>query len=135
MLDQLASHPSRIDSVQDLMDITLELDTRYHERKKEKNHHQEKNPEASNSDSSDPKDSSSSNQKKKKNFYFQKRGKLHSSLLNKDFKLKGSEKDEESRRACEPILVGSIVLRPVSKCLRTSLPSHKANLPAREKPV
>ncbi|MBW0476714.1 hypothetical protein O181_016429 [Austropuccinia psidii MF-1] len=28
ILDQLASHPSRIDSLQDLMDITLELDTR-----------------------------------------------------------------------------------------------------------
>ncbi|MBW0475437.1 hypothetical protein O181_015152 [Austropuccinia psidii MF-1] len=52
ILDQLASHPSRIDSLQDLMDITLELDTRYHERKKEKSHHQEKNPEASKSISS-----------------------------------------------------------------------------------
>ncbi|MBW0579475.1 hypothetical protein O181_119190 [Austropuccinia psidii MF-1] len=30
ILDQLASHPSRIDSLQDLMDITLEPDTRYH---------------------------------------------------------------------------------------------------------
>ncbi|MBW0550382.1 hypothetical protein O181_090097 [Austropuccinia psidii MF-1] len=28
ILDQLASHPSRIDSLQDLMDITLKLDTR-----------------------------------------------------------------------------------------------------------
>ncbi|MBW0468949.1 hypothetical protein O181_008664 [Austropuccinia psidii MF-1] len=28
ILDQLASHPSRIDSLQELMDITLELDTR-----------------------------------------------------------------------------------------------------------
>ncbi|MBW0587919.1 hypothetical protein O181_127634 [Austropuccinia psidii MF-1] len=33
ILDQLASHPSRIDPLQNLMDITLELDTRYHERK------------------------------------------------------------------------------------------------------
>ncbi|MBW0549927.1 hypothetical protein O181_089642, partial [Austropuccinia psidii MF-1] len=32
ILDQLASHPSRIDFLQDLMDITLDLDTRYHER-------------------------------------------------------------------------------------------------------
>ncbi|MBW0593741.1 hypothetical protein O181_133456, partial [Austropuccinia psidii MF-1] len=32
ILDQLASHPSNIDSLQDLMDISLELDTRYHER-------------------------------------------------------------------------------------------------------
>ncbi|MBW0470690.1 hypothetical protein O181_010405 [Austropuccinia psidii MF-1] len=34
ILDQFASHPSRIDSLQDLMDVTLELDTRYHERQK-----------------------------------------------------------------------------------------------------
>ncbi|MBW0589861.1 hypothetical protein O181_129576 [Austropuccinia psidii MF-1] len=34
ILDQLASHPSKIDSLQDLMDIRLELDTRYHERKR-----------------------------------------------------------------------------------------------------
>ncbi|MBW0565403.1 hypothetical protein O181_105118 [Austropuccinia psidii MF-1] len=47
ILDQLASHPSRIDSLQDLMEITLELDTRYHERQNEKSHHQEKKPEAS----------------------------------------------------------------------------------------
>ncbi|MBW0538012.1 hypothetical protein O181_077727 [Austropuccinia psidii MF-1] len=47
ILDQLASHPSNIDSLQDLMDVSLELDTRYHERQKEKNHHQEKKPEAS----------------------------------------------------------------------------------------
>ncbi|MBW0471718.1 hypothetical protein O181_011433 [Austropuccinia psidii MF-1] len=33
----MASYPSRIDSLQDLMDVTLELDTRYHERQKEKN--------------------------------------------------------------------------------------------------
>ncbi|MBW0544936.1 hypothetical protein O181_084651 [Austropuccinia psidii MF-1] len=39
IMDQLASHASRIDSLQDLMDVTLELDTRYHERKKGKRHH------------------------------------------------------------------------------------------------
>ncbi|MBW0474988.1 hypothetical protein O181_014703 [Austropuccinia psidii MF-1] len=39
ILDQLASHPSRIDSLQDLRDVTLELDTRYHERQKEENHY------------------------------------------------------------------------------------------------
>ncbi|MBW0576074.1 hypothetical protein O181_115789 [Austropuccinia psidii MF-1] len=57
ILDQLASHPSRIDSLQGLMDINLELEARYHERKKEKNHYQEKNPEASKSISSHPQDS------------------------------------------------------------------------------
>ncbi|MBW0507321.1 hypothetical protein O181_047036 [Austropuccinia psidii MF-1] len=46
--DQLASHPSNIDSLQDLMKISLELDTRYHEKKKGKNHHQEKKPKPQN---------------------------------------------------------------------------------------
>ncbi|MBW0570849.1 hypothetical protein O181_110564 [Austropuccinia psidii MF-1] len=45
ILDQLASHPSNIDSLQELMDVSLELDTRYHERQKEKNHNQENKPE------------------------------------------------------------------------------------------
>ncbi|MBW0555794.1 hypothetical protein O181_095509, partial [Austropuccinia psidii MF-1] len=79
ILDQLASHPSNIDSLNNLMDITLDLDTRYHERQKEKK------PEALKSNSS------SSSHKKKKNF--QKRDKPHSSLLNKDFKLMNSEKE------------------------------------------
>ncbi|MBW0474592.1 hypothetical protein O181_014307 [Austropuccinia psidii MF-1] len=90
ILDLLASHPSRIDSIQDLMDITLELDTRYHERQKEKSHHQEKNPEASKSNSSHPQNSSSSSQKK---MNFQKRDKPHSSSLNNNFKLIDSEKE------------------------------------------
>ncbi|MBW0590407.1 hypothetical protein O181_130122 [Austropuccinia psidii MF-1] len=59
ILDQLSSHPSRIDSLADLMDITLEPDTRYHERTKEKIHHQEKSPEASKSNYSHPQNSSS----------------------------------------------------------------------------
>ncbi|MBW0497638.1 hypothetical protein O181_037353 [Austropuccinia psidii MF-1] len=54
ILDQLSSHPSRIDSLQDLMDINLELNTRYHERQKEKGHFQEKKPEASKSNLSHP---------------------------------------------------------------------------------
>ncbi|MBW0517532.1 hypothetical protein O181_057247 [Austropuccinia psidii MF-1] len=65
ILDQLASHPSRIDALQYLMDITLELDTRYHERQNENSHHQDKRPEASKSNSSHPQNSSSSSQKKK----------------------------------------------------------------------
>ncbi|MBW0570014.1 hypothetical protein O181_109729 [Austropuccinia psidii MF-1] len=73
---QLASHLSNIDSLQDIMNITLELDTRYHERQKEKNNHQEKKPEASRSNSSHSQNSSISGHKKKKNF--QKRDKPHS---------------------------------------------------------
>ncbi|MBW0483328.1 hypothetical protein O181_023043 [Austropuccinia psidii MF-1] len=54
-LDQLASNPSIINSLQDLMEITLALDTRYHQRQKEKNNHQE----ALNSNTSHPQNSSS----------------------------------------------------------------------------
>ncbi|MBW0509391.1 hypothetical protein O181_049106 [Austropuccinia psidii MF-1] len=85
ILNQLASHPSRIYSLQDLINITLELDTKYHERKKEKGHFQEKKSEASKSNSSHSQSSSNSNQKK--------RDKPHSSLLNKAFKLMNSEKE------------------------------------------
>ncbi|MBW0581302.1 hypothetical protein O181_121017 [Austropuccinia psidii MF-1] len=91
ILDQLASHHSRIDSLQDLMDITLDLDTRSHERQNENSHHQEPKEEASKSNSSHPQSSSSSSQKKKKNF--QKTEKPHSSLLNKGFKLMNYEKE------------------------------------------
>ncbi|MBW0483887.1 hypothetical protein O181_023602 [Austropuccinia psidii MF-1] len=52
ILDQLASHPSNIDSLQDSMSISLEIDTRYHERQKENNNPQEKKHEASKSNSS-----------------------------------------------------------------------------------
>ncbi|MBW0501334.1 hypothetical protein O181_041049 [Austropuccinia psidii MF-1] len=96
--DQLASHPSRIDSLQDLMDITLYLDTRYHERQKENSHHQEKKPEASKSNSSQPQGSLNSNQKKKRNF--EKKDKPRSSLLNKDFKLMNSEKERIKQGLC-----------------------------------
>ncbi|MBW0561330.1 hypothetical protein O181_101045 [Austropuccinia psidii MF-1] len=114
------------------MDITLKLDTRYHERKKEKGHFQEKKPEASKSSSSHPQNSSSSNQKKEKNF--KKRDKPHSSLLNNDFKLIGFKKEKKSRRAYLPIVGGIIVLSVVSKELKSSLSNHQENFPAREKP-
>ncbi|MBW0582776.1 hypothetical protein O181_122491 [Austropuccinia psidii MF-1] len=42
LLDQLASHPGNFDILQELMDITLELDTRYHQMQKEKGSNQEK---------------------------------------------------------------------------------------------
>ncbi|MBW0588405.1 hypothetical protein O181_128120 [Austropuccinia psidii MF-1] len=89
ILDQLASHLSRIDSLQDLMDITLKLDTMYHDRQNGKNHYEEKKAEPSKSIASHPQNSSSSDHKKKKNF--QKRDKPHSFLLNKDCKLMNSE--------------------------------------------
>ncbi|MBW0489332.1 hypothetical protein O181_029047 [Austropuccinia psidii MF-1] len=44
ILNQLASYPGNFDTPQELMDITLESDSRYHERQKEKGSHQEKKP-------------------------------------------------------------------------------------------
>ncbi|MBW0468579.1 hypothetical protein O181_008294 [Austropuccinia psidii MF-1] len=80
------------------MDITLELETRYHERQKEKGSHQEKKPPVTGSNPfRPPQDSSSkkSNHKKTnkgKNFPFSK-DKPHAALLNKDNKLIGFEKE------------------------------------------
>ncbi|MBW0566673.1 hypothetical protein O181_106388, partial [Austropuccinia psidii MF-1] len=54
LLDQLASHPGNFDILQELRDITLELDTRYHERQKEKGSHQEKKPQILGSNPSKP---------------------------------------------------------------------------------
>ncbi|MBW0555177.1 hypothetical protein O181_094892 [Austropuccinia psidii MF-1] len=42
LLKNLASHPGTFDTLQELMDVTLELDTRYHERQKAKGGNQEK---------------------------------------------------------------------------------------------
>ncbi|MBW0583025.1 hypothetical protein O181_122740 [Austropuccinia psidii MF-1] len=129
VLDQLASHPSRIDSLQDLMDVTLELDTRYHERQKQKSYHQEKKPEASKSISSHPQNSSSSSHKKKRNF--QKRDKPHSSLLHKDFKSMNSEKERSIKEGLCTYCGGknsleSCFKRPQSKLTKLSgqLPSQ-----------
>ncbi|MBW0501607.1 hypothetical protein O181_041322 [Austropuccinia psidii MF-1] len=54
ILDQLASYPGNFYTLQELMDITLELDTRYHERQKEKGSHQQKKPPVTGSNSSRP---------------------------------------------------------------------------------
>ncbi|MBW0529667.1 hypothetical protein O181_069382 [Austropuccinia psidii MF-1] len=77
--------------LQECLDITLEPDTRYHERQNKKSHHQGKKPEASKANSSHHQNHSGSSQKKQKNC--QKRDMPHSSLLNKDFKLMNSEKE------------------------------------------
>ncbi|MBW0562938.1 hypothetical protein O181_102653 [Austropuccinia psidii MF-1] len=120
----LASHPSNIDSLQDLMDITLELDTRYHERQKEKSHNQEKRPEASNSNSFNHQNSSTSSHKKK-NFHSHKRDMPHSSLLNKDFKLKGSERERRIKEGLCTYCGGkhsleSFIKRPQNKLTQPS---------------
>ncbi|MBW0482478.1 hypothetical protein O181_022193 [Austropuccinia psidii MF-1] len=87
------------------MDITLELDTRYHERQKEKGIHQEKNPPVTGSNSSRPHQDSSSkrphHKKNKKGKQFQvPKDKPHSALVNKDNKLIGSEKERRIKGLC-----------------------------------
>ncbi|MBW0537589.1 hypothetical protein O181_077304 [Austropuccinia psidii MF-1] len=80
------------------MDITLEFDTRYHEKQKEKGSHQEKKPPATGFNLSRPPQNSSSkrphHQKNKKGKPFQaSKDKPHSALLNKENKLISSEKE------------------------------------------
>ncbi|MBW0571596.1 hypothetical protein O181_111311 [Austropuccinia psidii MF-1] len=130
-LDQLASHPSRIDSLQDLMDIALELDTRYNESKNENSHHQEKKPEALKSNSSCPQNSSSSSQRKKNNF--QKRDKPHSSLLNKDFKLMNSEKERRIKEGLCTYFGGKHSLEPCFKRPQNKLTQPSGRFPSRRK--
>ncbi|MBW0472029.1 hypothetical protein O181_011744 [Austropuccinia psidii MF-1] len=124
ILDQLASHPSRIDSLQDLMDLTLELDTRYHERQIEKNNHQEKKPEASKSSSSHTPNSSSS---------YQKRDKPHSSLLNKDFKLMNSEKERRIKEGPCTCCGGKQSLGSCFKRPQNKLSQPSGNFPSQGK--
>ncbi|MBW0530589.1 hypothetical protein O181_070304 [Austropuccinia psidii MF-1] len=98
LLDQLASHPGSFDSLQELMDITLELDTRYHEIQKEKCSHQEKKCPISGSKFSKTPQSSSS---KKPYYRKNKKGKNsqvsnnkpHAALLTNENKLIVSEKE------------------------------------------
>ncbi|MBW0465722.1 hypothetical protein O181_005437 [Austropuccinia psidii MF-1] len=98
LLDQLVSHPGNFDNLQELMDITLELDTRYHERQKEKGRNQEKKPPVTGCNfSRAPQDSSSKRPHHKKNKKGKKsqvsKDKPHAALLNKENKLISSEKE------------------------------------------
>ncbi|MBW0575015.1 hypothetical protein O181_114730 [Austropuccinia psidii MF-1] len=97
-LDQLGAYPGNFVTLQELMDVSLELDTRYHERQKEKGSYQEKKPPVTGYHSSRPPQDSSlkrpnhKNNKKGKQFQVSK-DKPHSALLNKDNKLIGYEKE------------------------------------------
>ncbi|MBW0570904.1 hypothetical protein O181_110619 [Austropuccinia psidii MF-1] len=119
LLDQLASYPGTFDTLQELMDIPLELDTRYHKRKKEKDSNQEKKPPVTGSNFSRPLQDSSSkrphHKKKKKGKQFQVlKDKPHSALLNKDNKLIGSEKERIKEGLCT--YCGG--KHPIEKCLK-----------------
>ncbi|MBW0562469.1 hypothetical protein O181_102184 [Austropuccinia psidii MF-1] len=116
----LASHPSNICSIQDLMVVSLELDTRYHERQKEKK------PEAS-------KSNSSSSIHKKKNFHSQKQEEPHSSLLNKDFKLKGSENERRIKEGFCTYCGGKHSLEPCVKRPQNKVTQLSGSFPSQGK--
>ncbi|MBW0468527.1 hypothetical protein O181_008242 [Austropuccinia psidii MF-1] len=114
------------------MDVTLELDTRYHERKKERNNCKEKKTEASKSSCSHHQNSSTSNHKKK-DFRVKKRDKPHSSPLEKDHRLMGSEKEQRIKEALCAYCGGKNSLEACFKGLRTSSPHHQADFQAQRK--
>ncbi|MBW0486957.1 hypothetical protein O181_026672 [Austropuccinia psidii MF-1] len=102
------------------MDITLELDTRYHERQKEKHSHQEKKPPVTGSNSSRPPQDSSSrrphHKKNKKGKKFQaSKDNHHSALLNKENKLIGSEKETRIKEGLCTYWGGK---HPIEKCFK-----------------
>ncbi|MBW0461215.1 hypothetical protein O181_000930 [Austropuccinia psidii MF-1] len=115
------------------MDITLEVGTRYHERQRKRNNLKEKKPEASKSVSSHSKNSSSSNQKRKKNSHFQKRDKPHSSLLNKDFKLMGSEKERRVKKGFCAYFCGKNSLEACFKRPQNQLAQPSGEFPSQGK--
>ncbi|MBW0584213.1 hypothetical protein O181_123928 [Austropuccinia psidii MF-1] len=102
------------------MDITLELDTRYHERQKEKGSYQEKKSPISGSKTSKPPQSSPSkkpyhkNNKKGKIFQVSK-DKPHAALLNKGNKLISSEKDRRIKEGLCNYCGGK---HPFEKCFK-----------------
>ncbi|MBW0522991.1 hypothetical protein O181_062706 [Austropuccinia psidii MF-1] len=120
-LDQLPSYPGNFNTRQELMDITLDLDTRYHERQKEKGSHQDKKPPVTGSNSSrtpqDPSSKRPHHKKNKKGKQFKvSKDKPHSALLNKDNKLIGSEK---KRRIKEGLCTYCGGKHPIEKCFKS----------------
>ncbi|MBW0571723.1 hypothetical protein O181_111438 [Austropuccinia psidii MF-1] len=120
LLDQLASHPGNFDNLQELIHITLELDTRYRERQKAKASHQEKKPPISGANSSKPPQISSSkkpyHRKNKKGKIFQvSKDKPHAALLSKENKLIGSEKERRIKEGLCNYCGGK---HPFEKCFK-----------------
>ncbi|MBW0537120.1 hypothetical protein O181_076835 [Austropuccinia psidii MF-1] len=97
LLDQFASHPGKLLSLQKLVETTFELDNRYNERHKEKSSNKEKDSPVTGSNVFTPPHDSSSKKphhkknKNGKNFQVSK-DKPHAALLNKDKKFIVSDK-------------------------------------------
>ncbi|MBW0475380.1 hypothetical protein O181_015095 [Austropuccinia psidii MF-1] len=139
LLDQLDPHPGNFDTLQELIYITLELDTRYHERKKEEGGHQDKNPPVTGFNPYRPPQDSSSEKphhkkiKKGKNFQVSK-DRPHSAFLNKDNKLIGFEKERRIKEGLCTCWGGKHPIENSSRGLRIGQDCQKASLVGREKP-
>ncbi|MBW0574702.1 hypothetical protein O181_114417 [Austropuccinia psidii MF-1] len=136
LLDQLASYPGNLDTLQELMDITLELDTRYRERQKEKGSNQAKKPPINGSNPSRPSQDSYSkmphHKKNKKGKQFQaSRDKPHPALLNKENKLIGSEKERWIKEGLCTYCGGK---NPIEKCFKRpqSKPGSSRGFPSKQ---
>ncbi|MBW0494063.1 hypothetical protein O181_033778 [Austropuccinia psidii MF-1] len=119
-LDKLASHPSSFDTIQGPMHITVELDTKYHERQNERGIHQDKKPQVPGPNSFRPPKVSSlkkphhKKNNKGKNFQVLK-DTPHAALLNEENKLIGSEKE---RRIKEGLCTYCGGKPPIEKCFK-----------------
>ncbi|MBW0495371.1 hypothetical protein O181_035086 [Austropuccinia psidii MF-1] len=102
------------------MNITLELDTRYNERKKEKGGNKEKKPPVTGSNfSRPPQDSSSKRPHHKKNAKVKQfqasKDKPHAALLNKHNRLIESEKERRVKEGGCTYCGGN---HPIEKCFK-----------------
>ncbi|MBW0475357.1 hypothetical protein O181_015072 [Austropuccinia psidii MF-1] len=139
LLDQLVSYTGKFDTLEDLLDITVELDTRYHERQKEKGSHQEnKHPVIGSNSSGSLQDSYSKRPHHKKNNKGKQlqasKDKPHSALLKKDNTLSGSEKERRIKEGICTYCGGKHPIENASRDLRASLGHQEASLASREKP-
>ncbi|MBW0472878.1 hypothetical protein O181_012593 [Austropuccinia psidii MF-1] len=137
--DQLVSHLANFGILQELMDITLESYTRYHERQKGNGSNQEKKPQISRSNSSKPPQSSSSkkpyHRKNKKGNNFQMyKDKPHSDLLTKENKFIVSKRRGGLKMDYAPIVVASTQSENASRGLKIGKGHQEASLASREKP-
>ncbi|MBW0481453.1 hypothetical protein O181_021168 [Austropuccinia psidii MF-1] len=114
------------------MEITLELDSRYHERQKGKKNYQEKNTEVSKSSFYHHQNSSSSTHKKK-NFRVHKRDKPPSSLLNRDHRLMGSEKERRIKEGFRAYCGGNYSSGAYFKSTQNQLTQPSGRVPSQGK--
>ncbi|MBW0467132.1 hypothetical protein O181_006847 [Austropuccinia psidii MF-1] len=127
LLYQLASHPGAFYTLQELVDITLELGN------------QEKKPPVTGSNPSRPPQGSSSkrphHKKTKKGKQFQaSKNKPHAALLKKDDKLIGSEKERRIKEGLFTYCGGKHEIENASRDPRKGLDHQEASLESRENP-